>query len=80
MEFTDRIVRLDEAAAIIGIPAVTLRNAHKQGRLLLDLVRVAPRIAGVRMSQLNDVLAGKQAAIGMGKAAAEALAAAPERK
>lgn len=74
MDFGDSLIRLDEASALLGIPASTLRQAKKQGRLLIPFVRIAPRIFCFRASVLQEVLDGKRMVLGPTSEAAAKLA------
>lgn len=71
MVFADRLVRLDEAAEQIAIPVGTLRSARKQGRLLLPIVKVGPRVLAVRQSDIDAVVAGQKPVMEERKAAAK---------
>lgn len=73
MDFGDSLIRLEDAATLFGIPAATLRQAKKQGRLLLPFVRIGPRTICFRASTLQDVLDGKQMVLGPTAAAAAKL-------
>ena len=63
MVFADRLIRLEEAAEQIAIPVGTLRSARKQGRLLLPIVKVAPRVLAVRQSDIDAVVSGEKPAM-----------------
>ena len=74
MDFSDSLVRLEAAATLLAIPAATLRQAKKQGRLLLPIIRVGPRTFCFRASVLQEVLDGKRMVMGPTAAAAAKLA------
>lgn len=69
----DRLIRLEAAAEILGVPVITLRSARKRGTLVLPIVKIAPRVLTVRQSDLDAVIAGKATIIETRKALARRL-------
>ena len=47
---SDHVITLDEAAALAGVSASTLKRANKRGTI--KFVRPSPRRVGVRRSEL----------------------------
>lgn len=67
----DKLVRLEDAAALMGVPADTLRSARKRGTLVLPVVKIGPRILTVRQSDIDAVIAGEKVVIEGRKSAAK---------
>jgi hypothetical protein len=69
----DRLVRLEEAAAMMGVPTDALRSARKRGTLILPIVKIGPRVLTVRQSDIDAVIAGEKMVFESRKAAAKRL-------
>lgn len=69
----DKLVRLEDAAFMIGVPADTLRSARKRGTLVLPIVKIGPRLLTVRQSDIDAVIAGERVVIEGRKSAAKRL-------
>lgn len=52
------LYRLSAAAAMAGLTPSALEAASKAGTIPIEIIRLSPRLAFVRASELNDFLKG----------------------